>query len=77
MGSNKLKHLVDAFMEMRREGVKDGGSSYMKFNKNRNGQVEVKLPFELKTDRIIYSQLLDVKEDDIKTPVEEDLDEQE
>ena len=77
VGSNKLKHLVDAFMEMRREGVKDGGSSYMKFNKNRNGQVEVKLPFVLKTDRIIYSQLLDVKEDDIKTPVEEDLDEQE
>lgn len=73
VGSNKLKHLVDAFMEMRREGVREGSGSYMKFNKNRNGQVEVKLPYELKTDKIIYSQLLDVKEGDKETPTE-DLD---
>jgi predicted ATP-dependent serine protease len=73
VGSNKLKHLVDAFMEMRREGVKEGSGSYMKFNKNRNGQVEVKLPYELKTDKIVYSQLLDVKENDKETPTE-DLD---
>jgi DNA repair protein RadA/Sms len=76
VGSNKLKHLVDAFMEMRREGVREGGGSYMKFNKNRNGQVEVKLPYELKTDKIIYSQLLDVKEGDKETPTE-DLDKEE
>jgi len=76
VGSNKLKHLVDAFMEMRREGVREGGGSYMKFNKNRNGQVEVKLPYELKTDKIIYSQLLDVKEGDKETPTE-DLDTEE
>jgi predicted ATP-dependent serine protease len=77
VGSNSLKHLVDAFMEMRREGVKDGGSSYIKFNKNRDGQVEVKMPYELKADKIIYSQLIEVKESDSKPPVEEDLESEE
>jgi predicted ATP-dependent serine protease len=77
VGSNSLKHLVDAFMEMRREGVKDGGSSYIKFNKNRDGQVEVKMPYELKADKIIYSQLIEVKESDSKPPVEEELESEE
>jgi predicted ATP-dependent serine protease len=77
VGSNALKHLVDAFMEMRREGVRAGGGSYMEFNKNRNGQVGVRLPYELDANKIIYRQILDVKEDDTKTPVEEDLDTEE
>jgi predicted ATP-dependent serine protease len=77
VGSNALKHLVDAFMEMRREGTRAGGGSYMEFNKNRNGQVGVRLPYELDANKIIYRQILDVKEDDTKTPVEEDLDTEE
>jgi predicted ATP-dependent serine protease len=77
VGSNALKHLVDAFMEMRREGARAGGGSYMEFNKNRNGQVGVRLPYELDANKIIYRQILDVKEDDTKTPVEEDLDTEE
>jgi len=77
VGSNALKHLVDAFMEMRREGARAGGGSYMEFNKNRNGQVGVRLPYELDANKIIYRQILDVKEDDTETPVEEDLDTEE
>ena len=77
VGSNALKHLVDAFMELRREGVRSGGGSYMEFNKNRNGQVGVRLPYELDANKIIYRQILDVKENDTETPVEEDLDTEE
>ena len=66
VGSNALKHLVDAFMEMRRKA----GTSYMEFNKNRDGLVGVKLPYELEANKIIYRQILDVKEDDKETPVE-------
>jgi len=77
VGSNALKHLVDAFMEMRREGVRDGGGSYIKFNKNRDGLVEVRMLYELKTDKIIYSKLIDVKEGEKETPVGEDLESEE
>jgi predicted ATP-dependent serine protease len=55
VGSNKLKHLVDASMEMRRESERDGGSSYMMFNKNRDGQVGVKMYFDIQTSRMIYT----------------------
>ena len=54
VGSNKLKHMVDAMMEMRREAERDGGMSYMIFSKNRNGIVDTKMYFELSNDRIIY-----------------------
>lgn len=77
VGSNALKHLVDAFMEMRREGVRSGGGSYMEFNKNRNGQVGIRLPYELEASKITYRQILDVKEDDKETPVEEGLESEE
>jgi predicted ATP-dependent serine protease len=77
VGSNALKHLVDAFMEMRREGTRAGGGSYREYNKNRNGQVGVRLPYELDANKIIYRQILDVKENDTETPVEEDLDTEE
>ena len=56
-GSNKLKHLVDAMMEMRQRSDRDGGGSYMNFMKNRNGLTNVELSFELNTNTITYGSL--------------------
>jgi len=53
-GSNKLKHLVDAMGEMRRESERDGGGTFINFNKNRNGLVDVKMYFELSNSVIRY-----------------------
>ena len=53
-GSNKLKHLVDAMGEMRRESDRDGGGTFINFNKNRNGLVDVKMYFELSNSVIRY-----------------------
>ena len=52
-GSNKLKHLMDAMMEMRRED----DSTYMNFTKNRNGLVDVKVYFQLNNSSIRYGSL--------------------
>lgn len=57
VGSNKLKHMMDASVEIRRESERDGGGSYIMFNKNRNGLVDIKLYFQLANDRIIYSNI--------------------
>jgi len=57
VGSNKLKHMVDAMMEMRRESERDGGMSYMMFSKNRNGMVEQKMYFELSNNKIVYVRM--------------------
>jgi predicted ATP-dependent serine protease len=63
VGSNKLKHLTDSMMEMRREKESDGGGSYMEFTKNRNGEVAVKLYFQLTGTQIVYSNLKAVEEE--------------
>lgn len=62
VGSNKLKHLTDGMMEMRREAPSNGGGTYMEFTKNRNGIVGNKLYFQLTGTEIIYSNLKAVKE---------------
>ena len=54
VGSNKLKHLTDALIEMRRRSDRDGGDAYMSFQKNRNGKVEQELSFELSNKKITY-----------------------
>ena len=54
VGSNKLKHMTDAMMEMRRESDRNGGGTYMNFIKNRNGNVDVKFGYELQNDHIYY-----------------------
>jgi predicted ATP-dependent serine protease len=54
VGSNKLKHMTDAMMEMRRESERDGGGTYMNFIKNRNGNVDVKFGYQLQNDSIYY-----------------------
>ena len=61
VGSNKLKHMTDGLMEMRRE--KEGGT-YMEFTKNRNGEVGNKLYFQLTGTQIIYSNIKESVEDE-------------
>jgi len=57
VGSNKMKHMVDAAAEIRKEKESNGGRTYIMFNKNRNGMVDVKLYFQLTGTRIVYSNI--------------------
>jgi KaiC/GvpD/RAD55 family RecA-like ATPase len=57
VGSNKMKHMVDAAAEIRREKESSGGGTYIMFNKNRNGMVDIKLYFQLTGTRIVYSNI--------------------
>ena len=59
VGSNKLKHMTDAMLEMRRESERDGGGCFMMFNKNRNGNVNKKVSFALSNNKIDYGILVD------------------
>ena len=56
VGSNKMKHMVDASAEIRKE-KEDGGGTYIMFNKNRNGNIDNKLYFQLTGTQIIYSNV--------------------
>ena len=56
-GSNKLKHLVDAMGEMRRESERDGSGTYINFTKNRNGLFDNKMYYELNNSKIVYGQI--------------------
>ena len=64
VGSNKLKHLTDAMLEMRRESDKDGGGTYMEFTKNRNGGVNYKMSFDLGSNNISYGAISERNEDE-------------
>ena len=57
VGSNKLKHMMDDAAEIRRESERDGGGTYIMFNKNRNGSVDIKLAFQLTGTQVIYSHM--------------------
>jgi DNA repair protein RadA/Sms len=57
VGSNKLKHLTDAALFLRRDSERDGGQTYMEFEKNRNGNVNCKLYYELSNNNILYSDI--------------------
>jgi DNA repair protein RadA/Sms len=65
VGSNQLKHLVDASAEIRRESDRSGGGSYIMFNKNRNGMVDKKLYFQLTGTQIVYSNIEAEEEEEI------------
>jgi len=54
VGSNKMKHITDAHLEMKRESERDGGGTYLYFAKNRNGRAGVKYPFMLSSSEIYY-----------------------
>ena len=45
MGSNKLKHMTTAMMELNWKGGENSAQRYMEFSKNRLGQVGQKMFF--------------------------------
>jgi predicted ATP-dependent serine protease len=59
VGSNKVKHMTDAHMEMKRESMKDGGGTYIVFTKNRNGQADMRWSYQLNNNDIHYGYLVD------------------
>ena len=62
VGSNKLKHLTDAMIEMRRDSERDGGNTFMKFVKNRNGEVDKRMNFHLGMNKLEYGLVTGVEE---------------
>lgn len=62
VGSNKLKHITDAHLEMKREGQREGGGTYMIFTKNRNGQSGVRFTYQLSNSDIHYGEVVEEKE---------------
>ena len=63
VGSNKLKHMTDAMMEMRRRSDRDGGGTFMTFTKNRNGNVGMNFSYDLQNDYIYYGTITKVEEE--------------
>lgn len=57
VGSNKMKHITDAHMEMKRESEKDGGGTYIIFSKNRNGDAGIRFGYQLTNNEIQYGTL--------------------
>ncbi len=47
VGSNKLKHMTTAMLTLDWDGNENSGRRYMEFSKNRTGQVNKKLYYEL------------------------------
>ena len=61
VGSNKLKHMTDAMLEMRKESDRDGGGTYLEFTKNRNGSVNKRLSFSLMNSEIEYGMITGIE----------------
>jgi len=61
VGSNKLKHMTDATLEMRKESDRDGGGTYLEFTKNRNGSVNKRLSFTLLNSDIEYGMITGIE----------------
>jgi len=68
VGSNKVKHMTDAHMEMKRESMKDGGGTYIVFTKNRNGQADMRWSYQLNNNEIHYGYLVDETENEDEEP---------
>ena len=64
VGSNKIKHLTDAMMELRRESERDGGGTYITFTKNRNGDAGLKMGYQISTGSIYYGAVSERVEED-------------
>jgi len=72
VGSNKLKHITDAHMEMKREKEVHGGGTYIVFSKNRNGQAGLKFGYQLTNNEIQYGTLgEEQEEEEVKAEVPE------
>ena len=59
VGSNKMKHITDAHMEIKRDSEREGGATYIMFSKNRNGQAGIKFTFQLSNNEIHYGTLVE------------------
>jgi len=73
LGSNKIKHISDAHMELKRrkrESPEDVQRYYMFFSKNRNGNTFVECEYQLNSDSINYGQISQ------EAPEESDVEEQ-
>ena len=62
VGSNKLKHLTDGMLEMRRESEREGGGTYMTFTKNRNGESGQRMTYQLTSTSVYYGAISVVDE---------------
>ena len=58
VGSNRLKHITDAHMEMLRDSDRDGGATYITFSKNRNGQAGIRFNYQLTNNEVQYGVLV-------------------
>jgi len=59
VGSNRLKHMTDALLEMRIEtGRGSTGNTYLEFTKNRNGPANIKFSFQLLNNAIYYGTMV-------------------
>jgi len=63
VGSNKVKHMTDAHMEMKRESMRDGGGTYIVFAKNRNGQADMRWSYQLNSNDIHYGYVTEELEE--------------
>jgi predicted ATP-dependent serine protease len=63
LGSNKIKHITDAHLEMRRESEKDGGGTYLMFSKNRNGNAGIRFTYQLSHNSLYYGEIVDETEE--------------
>lgn len=66
VGSNKMKHITDAHLEMKRESERDGGGTYMMFAKNRNGQSGIRFSYQLNNSEIHYGTLSEEEDGDFE-----------
>lgn len=57
VGSNKVKHMSDAHMELKRQSERDGGGTYIMFTKNRNGNSGLMYSYQLTGTEIYYGTL--------------------
>ena len=58
--------MVDAAAEIRREKESSGGGTYIEFTKNRNGNIENKLYFQLTGTQIVYSNVEVEEEEEVE-----------
>lgn len=76
VGSNKMKHITDAHLEMKRESDRDGGGTYLYFAKNRNGQAGIRFGYQLNSDGIYYgtvSEEVENVEFELSNPTEVEI----
>ena len=59
VGSQKVKHMLDQHLELKRDSMKDGGGLFMIFSKNRGGKSGERWSYSLENDNINYGYIID------------------